>query len=588
MFNLLVAGSPTWWETSRFSIGVDRFKEHSDPIAAQVDLDRPETLAILEQIPTLLMYEVGANGQHVRTVRHGRVHNITRVGRELDFEFLLDADRSYLDRSDVLRFSSELGIAPFEQHRTHWAIKAASLPAQLLDLARSEPVRRTVKIVAGDYTAAIRDKQQAEVRALRLELEQFPQSLEKALALIPSRLARTATPEHYPIIGVEPKTSEGRNALLAVMARELQDEELPDTWCFSLAWFLDVYGSPTEGHQLEAAVRQCASHMIALGGADADQVLLIEKIGFVLWRSARSPALVGRLRREIAMLMDRLLSLQTIGGWWADEHDDQTLTTIRGTALAVVSLQRLGDDRYHDAIKKACQWLATQGLSNGALPRFCEYGTPDLIATTLAMEALRRSDLLADLPHVLDAGDGWLMSMQTDDGHWESQDWTPDFTTSVVLDYLARQSEMLSQVDGFLLMARDFFRKAEELRIEGGANNRRLAAISTVHAVEMFLYGLFERRDDLGLSAFKENGQETLGPREALRVLQDALVRIGVIAPPRTLFRRDKLSSLIGRRDGIIHRAFEISEAELMDGIRHSRAFINEYSKSLLKLDLLQ
>ena len=77
-------------------------------------------------------------------------------------------------------------------------------------------------------------------------------------------------------------------------------------------------------------------------------------------------------------------------------------------------------------------------------------------------------------------------------------------TTYLTLNYLMRRKEILPQVDGFLLMARDFFRKAEELRFEGGANNYRLSAIAVVHAVEMFLYGLFERREDLGLSAYRK------------------------------------------------------------------------------------
>src|SRR3546814_1066862 len=98
----------------------------------------------------------------------------------------------------------------------------------------------------------------------------------------------------------------------------------------------------------------------------------------------------------------------------------------------------------------------------------------------------------------------------------------------MVLDYLARPNDFLAQVDGFLLMARDFFRKAEELKLEGGINNRRMAAIATVHAVEMFLYGIFERREDLALSPFRDNGFETLGPREALRSLQDSLQRIEI------------------------------------------------------------
>ncbi len=162
------------------------------------------------------------------------------------------------------------------------------------------------------------------------------------------------------------------------------------------------------------------------------------------------------------------------------------------------------------------------------------------------------------------------------------------FVTASVLEYMSRRAEILPQVDGFLLMARGFFRKAEELRAEGGSNNRRLAAIATVHAVEMFLYGLFEHREDLALSAFKENGIETLGPREALRALQEALQRLKLLERPNTLARRDKLSSLIGRRDGIIHRAHEISEAELAEGIKHAKYFITKYGKDLLSLDLLQ
>ena len=104
----------------------------------------------------------------------------------------------------------------------------------------------------------------------------------------------------------------------------------------------------------------------------------------------------------------------------------------------------------------------------------------------------------------------------------------------------------------------------------------------------MFLYGLFERREDLALSAFKENGTETLGPREALRALQDALQRIGVLTAPQRLPHRDRISSLVGRRDGIIHRAHEVSEAELAEGMRDARSFIDRFAKLLLNLDLLQ
>src|SRR3546814_13404681 len=116
-------------------------------------------------------------------------------------------------------------------------------------------------------------------------------------------------------------------------------------------------------------------------------------------------------------------------------------------------------------------------------------------------------------------------------------------------------------------MARDFFRKAEELRLEGGANNRRLAAIATVHAVEMFLYGLFKDREDLGLSAFRENGAETLGPREAMGQLQTALRRVGELGPNQKLPYRDQIPGPVGHRDNHIHRLPQINPNDIHRGL---------------------
>lgn len=589
MFNLLVSGSGDSWESPPLSMGIDRFKEYSDAEAETIDAAIPETLRRLEEIPTLLMYEVGAGGPHARVVRHGRLRHIVRRGRELTFTFEPDAERAFLDRTVVLSFANQIGVRQFERHRTHWAIKDGDLPPELLNTATAERAQRTVQLVAAEYVEAKREGNWSDVRELAEELEQFPPSLAKALSLLPARVLAQPTPEIYPILGVERRTPEGRSALEAVLSRDASGEGLPSDWSYSLAWFLDIYGSPTEAARLEQAVADCASHMITLGAGDAGAPCLIEEVGYTLWRSARSPLLVGRLRREIAVLTDRMARRQDGQGCWMENREGGSVGGVRATALATVALQRLGDDRYHEAIKHAVIWLLDKLLpESGALPRYADETTPDIIATTLTMEAIRRSDLADDVPHVLATGDAWLVSGQTVLGGWQAEPWSEDFVATLVLEYLARQSEMLPQVDGFLLMARDFFRKAEELRLEGGANNRRLAAIATVHAVEMFLYGLFERREDLALSAFRDNGTETLGPREALRALQEALQRIGALTAPQRLPHRDKLSSLVGRRDGIIHRAHEISEAELADGMFHAQRFIERYAKDLLDLNLLQ
>jgi hypothetical protein len=585
MFNLLIAGHSEMWETQPYSIGLGRFKEYSGHEAAAIDSARPESLRRLEDVPALLMYEVGAGGPHARVVRHGRIRNIVRRGSELTFAFELDEQHAYLDRSQVLSVSDQLGMDQFEQHRTHWAVKDGELPFDLIATGTPERVERLVTTVAAEYTEAKREGSRAAAD-LQEELSGFPASFEKAMALLPARIVRNPTPELFPILGIEPRTAEGRRALVAVLQRDAARRGLPEDWSFSLAWFLSLYGTATERERLDAALVDCAQRLIELGGEE-DRDGLVEEIGYTLWRCSQSRVLIGQLRRETAVLTDRLIRRQDQSGCWT--ADLRNTRGVRATAYATVALQRLGDDRYHDAIRRAVGWLLTKILPDGhAFPRNEGDQETDLISTVLSLEAIRRSGQAGDVPHVLEAGESWLVAQQADLGGWDAEPWAEDFTVGVILAYLTNKTQMLAQVDGFLLMARDFFRKAEELQLEGGANNRRLAAIATVHAVEMFLYGLFERREDLALSAFKENGTETLGPREALRALQDALQRIGVITAPQRLPHRDRLSSLVGRRDGIIHRAHELSEAELSEGMRDARSFIDRFAKQLLNLDLLQ
>ena len=156
MFNLVVSAHGEAWESAPFSSLVGRFKEYSDAIADEIDLSQPESLRRLEEVPTLLMYEVGAEGANVGIVQHGRVRNIRRVGRDVVFDFELDSEHSYLQRREVLRRAEALGIEQFERHRTHWAIKDADLPADLIATGAAEIERRSVASVAADYIEALR------------------------------------------------------------------------------------------------------------------------------------------------------------------------------------------------------------------------------------------------------------------------------------------------------------------------------------------------------------------------------------------------------------------------------------------------
>lgn len=197
MFNLLIAGHSEMWETQPYSIGLGRFKEYSGHEAAAIDPARPESLRRLDDVPALLMYEVGAGGPHARVVRHGRIRNIVRRGSELTFVFELDEHHAYLDRSRVLSVSDQLGMDQFEQHRTHWAVKDGELPPDLIATGTPERVERLVTAVAAEYTEAKREGSRAATD-LKEELAGFPASFEKAMALLPARIVRNPTPEALP------------------------------------------------------------------------------------------------------------------------------------------------------------------------------------------------------------------------------------------------------------------------------------------------------------------------------------------------------------------------------------------------------
>ena len=588
MFNLIVTGNRNAWEAPPFASPYVRFGEYSDErLLAPLDLDQQDGLLPLTEFPVLLMYEVGASGPNVGVVRHGRVENIARRGRDLVFDFLPDPTQGFLPRQAVIERSAELGIEQFERYRTHWAVKEGDLPSELIEAATREPVPQTMESLAAALSRALSETNGTNARALMHELKRFPASVEKAQAMLQSRAARKAIPEFLALTGIKARTPEARRAVETVLERDARDDDLPDDWPFTMVWFLEKYGSPTEYRAAGEYVGRCGVRLRDL--ASEPHGHSVEDVTLALWQCARSQRLVGDLRREIAVLIDLLERLRLSDGYWSDGVDVSDSPSVRATAMATVVLQRLGDDRFHQLTKHSVHWLLAHVLPDtGALPRYSGQQAADLLATTFSMEAVRRSNIADELSHVLATGDAWILSEQTDGGRWTSSPWPADFVTMIVLGYLARRSDVLPQVDGFLLMARDFFRRGDQLGLEGGANNRRLSAIAIVHAVEMFLYGVFEQRDDLGLSAYADDGVQTLGLRGALGKLEGALKRIGRLSRDQRLSHRDQLSSLIGRRDGIIHRAHEISETELRKGTAHARQFIETMGEELLELNLLE
>lgn len=591
MFNLLVHGHVRWWETPPFSMELSRFKEYSGEHAKGILATDPASLAELADVPTLLMYEVGVSGASSAVVRLGRLANVALAGSELTFEFVPQSERCYLRRDDILRLRQELNIDRFEPSRTHWAIKDGDLPPELLELATAAPPLRTVEVVATELRRAMHLLDRSRSKVLLREMALLPtEGFEKAWAMFPWLAHEMTRPEHHVLLRTAAKTPAARSAVEKILTIHVRgDHQAEPSWTFALVAFLDRYGSPTEGLVLQRELNHCRT---VLAGYAARQLTvgddMVQTIAGLLILCASSRLVQTSLRQEVTIVLRRLLDLRGSDiAWSMWSQDGQYHDDMRATATVAVALQRLGGDKYHTEVAQIVGWILSQQRADGAFSHISDTGeaVPDVVATTFALEALRRSALAPEISHVLERGERYLQVTQSNIGQWEASGWDTPHVTRVVLQYLHDAPTMLSQVDGFLLMARGFFQRAEDLAWEDGPNNRRLAAIATVHAVEMFLYGVFQHRDDLNLSAFRSSGTETIGLRDAMRALQDAL---RISQPGASLKFRDQLSSLVGRRNGIIHGADEISATQLAEGMKAAKSFIDKYSYDLLKLDLLQ
>ncbi len=137
MFNLLVAAIGTAWETDQLmAMDVSRFKEYSGSESNSISKDQPETLKLLEQIPALLMYELGADGPNTKVVRYGYLSEIRRSGDNLVFRF---QERGHVSRSVIEEFADRLGMKDFEHCRTHWAVKDGNITAAVIDKVTPTP-----------------------------------------------------------------------------------------------------------------------------------------------------------------------------------------------------------------------------------------------------------------------------------------------------------------------------------------------------------------------------------------------------------------------------------------------------------------
>jgi hypothetical protein len=137
MFNLLVTADSAGWETDNtMQMLRERFKECSGSEAASISLRDPDSLNLLETVPTLLMYESASDDLGI--VRYGSMTGIKVVGSRIKFNF----DTQGFFRTELIEeFGNRLGIDSWEYNRTHWAIKNGEIPRELMSRMTKGPYK---------------------------------------------------------------------------------------------------------------------------------------------------------------------------------------------------------------------------------------------------------------------------------------------------------------------------------------------------------------------------------------------------------------------------------------------------------------
>ena len=130
MYNLLMTAGENDWNNPTWTMGRDRFLEHTVvAIRGRYQDLSPDALQHLRQIPTLFAYEEFRN----QPARIGRVTEIQQLQNALRITLAIDPNIPPIPQAILTTIYADLdiNIRNLEQCRTHWALKDVDLLSTL-------------------------------------------------------------------------------------------------------------------------------------------------------------------------------------------------------------------------------------------------------------------------------------------------------------------------------------------------------------------------------------------------------------------------------------------------------------------------
>ena len=443
---------------------------------------------------------------------------------------------------------------------------------------------------------------QGREAAITKSLAAIPSGMEKGLTALEHGCSIEPDPEALALLG---PGQDGRwKSQVAEMRRRLFEDDHPTPPSeISAEYHTAVirFYEDFEPIDAKALIKEIARDIVGEAELGATMIPLREdhlstpwemfRTLYLYWIYSRSRNLRYRLVPAASKLMGHIESWQERSGAWlrhvaphlqrpAENKEDAVLT-----ALAIQFFVRYGDMAEHQqSIEKAKRWLlANASPSGGWRNPVITDEESDVLATVVALDALRRVGAPADHPAIQEA-EGALIRWQHPTGYWEIKKSLVEFPTVIAVEYLRSRSARGTLPNAFLLSGRSLVARAENLVLSDIRADARLAVIAAFHGLEHVLYGWLLVKDD---KAEIFRGNETCGFRPALKMFEDLAQREIWIGADKGLPFRTQLQMLATNRDHIVHQGVLMSIEDAEKHIGVVRQFIRRFEDKALGFPLL-
>lgn len=433
------------------------------------------------------------------------------------------------------------------------------------------------------------------------ELAKVPASLEKAESALIVGLDATVSENHghasvLTYLGVERRREFA--PYVATLRDQLLTCEWPiphasqyDTQSSELAKYYELFEPDSSKDYLRTLASELSSELVAeipTHSRSSENLPYphLASTAMRLWLLGRAVTLRFLLSDPASNFIRFAAQWQEPSGAWLQGKKGGEVADPWTTALIVHAMCRWRRGAHQAAIARAADWLLHNTNSDGGWRAASGHGTGSMhvVATIVALDALRRGSVPADHP-VIRAAEDALLAAQHSSGLWIEQGFPEDLLTVIALEYFRSRAHRGALSNRYLRSANLLLDSAGQMALTGDKADEQLACIAAYHGLEHFLYGLMLLHGEED-AIYAAGGQQTVGLRQALSPFEQLAQQAGWLEAGKRLPYRQQLSDLAALRDSFIHRAGEIPRDEMEGHIRVVQRFVAAFDVQALGFPL--